>query len=99
MTGSTRSVPPFVYQGGGRLSTAPEAGPDGDRVASHLGRPPKLTPHQRREAIKRRDCGGESLAEIGHSYIRLVPLRSASDRCSHRRTDAKVHLPATAVAP
>lgn len=33
-----------------------------------LGRPFKLTPHQRREAIARRDAGGESLAEIGRSY-------------------------------
>jgi hypothetical protein len=33
-----------------------------------MGRPPKLTPHQRREAIKRRDRGGESLADIGRSY-------------------------------
>jgi DNA invertase Pin-like site-specific DNA recombinase len=34
----------------------------------HLGRPFKLTPHQKKEAIKRRDKGGESLAEIGRSY-------------------------------
>jgi DNA invertase Pin-like site-specific DNA recombinase len=33
-----------------------------------MGRPPKLTPHQKREAIKRRDAGDESLAEIGRSY-------------------------------
>jgi DNA invertase Pin-like site-specific DNA recombinase len=33
-----------------------------------MGRPPKLTPHQRREAIKRRDRGGESLPDIGRSY-------------------------------
>jgi DNA invertase Pin-like site-specific DNA recombinase len=33
-----------------------------------LGRPFKLTPHQRREAIRRRDSGMESLAEIGRSY-------------------------------
>ncbi|MFC7478169.1 recombinase family protein [Dankookia sp. GCM10030260] len=32
-----------------------------------MGRPPKLTPHQRREAVKRRDKG-ETLAEIGRSY-------------------------------
>jgi len=32
-----------------------------------MGRPPKLTPHQKREAIKRRDQG-ETLAEIGRSY-------------------------------
>src|SRR6202035_5340597 len=33
-----------------------------------MGRPPKLTPHQRREAVKRRDQGDESLADIGRSY-------------------------------
>jgi DNA invertase Pin-like site-specific DNA recombinase len=33
-----------------------------------MGRPPKLTPHQQREAIKRRDTGEESLTEIGRSY-------------------------------
>jgi DNA invertase Pin-like site-specific DNA recombinase len=33
-----------------------------------LGRKPKLTTHQQREAIKRRDRGDETLAEIGRSY-------------------------------
>ena len=33
-----------------------------------MGRKPKLTAHQKREAIKRRDRGEESLAEIGRSY-------------------------------
>ena len=33
-----------------------------------MGRPFKLTPHQQREAIKRRDQGEETLAEIGRSY-------------------------------
>jgi DNA invertase Pin-like site-specific DNA recombinase len=33
-----------------------------------LGRKPKLTPHQQREAIKRRDRCVETLAEIGRSY-------------------------------
>src|SRR6266478_5141087 len=33
-----------------------------------MGRPFKLTPHQKREAIKRRDKGEESLADIGRSY-------------------------------
>jgi DNA invertase Pin-like site-specific DNA recombinase len=33
-----------------------------------MGRPPKLTPHQKREAIKRRDAGDETLADIGRSY-------------------------------
>ena len=33
-----------------------------------MGRPPKLTAHQQKEAINRRDRGDESLTEIGRSY-------------------------------
>ena len=33
-----------------------------------MGRPPKLTTHQKKAAIKRRDHGEETLAEIGRSY-------------------------------
>jgi DNA invertase Pin-like site-specific DNA recombinase len=33
-----------------------------------MGRPPKFTPHQQKEAIKRRDSGEESLTEIRRSY-------------------------------
>jgi DNA invertase Pin-like site-specific DNA recombinase len=33
----------------------------------HMGRPAKLTPHQRREAIARRDAG-ETLVEIARTY-------------------------------
>jgi DNA invertase Pin-like site-specific DNA recombinase len=33
----------------------------------HMGRPPKLTPHQQREAIERR-AAGESLTDIARSY-------------------------------
>jgi DNA invertase Pin-like site-specific DNA recombinase len=33
-----------------------------------MGRKPKLTDHQKREAVKRRDHGKETLAEIGRSY-------------------------------
>ena len=33
-----------------------------------MGRPPKLTDHQRKEAIRRRDKGEETLADIGRSY-------------------------------
>jgi DNA invertase Pin-like site-specific DNA recombinase len=33
-----------------------------------MGRKPKLTPHQKQEALRRRDRGEESLAEIGRSY-------------------------------
>ena len=33
-----------------------------------MGRPPKLTLHQQREAIRRRDRDGETLADIARSY-------------------------------
>jgi DNA invertase Pin-like site-specific DNA recombinase len=33
-----------------------------------MGRPPKLTPHQRREALKRRDRRYETLADIARIY-------------------------------
>jgi DNA invertase Pin-like site-specific DNA recombinase len=33
-----------------------------------LGRPFKLTPHQQKEAVRRRDKGEETLTEIGRSY-------------------------------
>ena len=33
-----------------------------------MGRPPKLTPHQRREALRRRDRGSGTLADISRSY-------------------------------
>ena len=33
-----------------------------------MGRPPKLTTDQKKEAINRRDHGEETLAEIGRSY-------------------------------
>jgi DNA invertase Pin-like site-specific DNA recombinase len=33
-----------------------------------LGRKPKLTEHQRREAIRRRDIDGETVREIARSY-------------------------------
>jgi hypothetical protein len=33
-----------------------------------MGREPKLTKHQKREAIKRRERGDEMLADIGRSY-------------------------------
>jgi DNA invertase Pin-like site-specific DNA recombinase len=33
-----------------------------------MGRPPKLTPHQIKEAVRRRERGEETLAEIGRSY-------------------------------
>ena len=35
---------------------------------ARLGRKPKLTPHQQKEALARRERGEETLAEIGRSY-------------------------------
>jgi DNA invertase Pin-like site-specific DNA recombinase len=37
-----------------------------------LGRKPKLTPHQQREAIKRRDGGGEIVRDIARAPITLT---------------------------
>ena len=47
-----------------------------------MGRPPKLTPHQQKEAIKRRDSGDESLADIGRSYN--VSAATISRLTTHR---------------
>ena len=45
---------------------------EGAKRAKHrgvkLGRRPKLTEHQRKEAIRRREKGEELLTEIGRSY-------------------------------
>jgi hypothetical protein len=38
-----------------------------------MGRPPKLTPHQRRKAIKRRDTGDETLTDIGRLRRASLP--------------------------
>jgi DNA invertase Pin-like site-specific DNA recombinase len=35
---------------------------------AEMGRPSKLTARQKKEAIRRRDHGDETLAEIGRSY-------------------------------
>jgi hypothetical protein len=37
-------------------------------TASNSGRKPGLTPHQRREAIKRRDVDGETLHSVARTY-------------------------------
>jgi DNA invertase Pin-like site-specific DNA recombinase len=57
----------MAYEG---LISAPRTGEVRERAKARgmkMGRKPKLTPHQRREAIKRRDRG-ETLADIAHSY-------------------------------
>ena len=53
---------------------------DAKAHAVKFGRNPKLTPHQKREAIKRRDKDEETLRSIGCSYnvnaatiVRLAP--------------------------
>jgi hypothetical protein len=44
-----------------------------------MGRKPKLRAHQQREAIKRRESGKETLAEIGRSYNVSVGTKSSSE--------------------
>jgi DNA invertase Pin-like site-specific DNA recombinase len=46
-----------------------------------FGRPPKLNPHQRREALARREAG-ETLMDIARSYgvSHLTIMRLAGDR-------------------
>jgi DNA invertase Pin-like site-specific DNA recombinase len=63
-----------------------------------MGRPPKLTDHQRREAIKTRDNGDETLAEIGRSYnvsgwpISRLPSSSAYGAESPHRVKLQKHI-------
>ena len=62
-----------AWQAGGvraRIDTRPHRrGPRPRQGArAELGRPFKLTPHQRQEAVRRRDAGDETLTEIGRSY-------------------------------
>jgi DNA invertase Pin-like site-specific DNA recombinase len=51
----------IIAPAGARASSAPRGG-------VLFGRPRKLTPHQRREAIARRDEGFETLTDIARSY-------------------------------
>jgi hypothetical protein len=53
-----------------RASKFPSSVKDRERAKLRgvkMGRKPKLTDHQKREAIRRRDNGEETLAEIGRS--------------------------------
>jgi DNA invertase Pin-like site-specific DNA recombinase len=53
------------------ISSAPRTSEGRERAKARgvkMGRPPKLTSHQRREAIRRRDRGYETLADIARSY-------------------------------
>jgi transposase-like protein len=49
----------------------------GAAVPDKMRRKPKLTEHQKREAIRRRDHDGEPVREIARSYnvSRTVPFR------------------------
>jgi hypothetical protein len=51
-----------------RSSSASEGRERAKAKGVKMGRKPKLTEHQQREAIKRRDHGNETLAGIGRSY-------------------------------
>ena len=51
------------------LPTVPREGRERAKAKGvKFGRKPKLTPHQKREAIKRRDHEGKTLRSIGRSY-------------------------------
>jgi len=51
------------------MSTSPWRGRERAKARGvKMGRKPKLTERQKREAIRRRDHGDETLAEIGRSY-------------------------------
>jgi DNA invertase Pin-like site-specific DNA recombinase len=47
-------------------------------AGAKMGRPSNFTPHQK-EAIKRREQGEETLAEIGRSYT-VIPARVSGSR-------------------
>ena len=72
--------------GAGRLSTQAARG-------VKIGRPPKLTSHQQKEAIKRRDQGEETLADIARSYNVSAATISEAEcgylirRCPKARTE------------
>ena len=50
------------------MERTPRGRADAKAKGVKLGRKPKLTHHQKREAIKRRDEEGETLRSIGRSY-------------------------------
>src|SRR5467141_3333508 len=50
------------------IRTRTGEGRDRAKARGVLGRKPKLTDHQKREAIRRRDLDGEPLREIARSY-------------------------------
>ena len=39
-----------------------------NRAVHNMGRKPKLTPHQQREAMRRRDTKGEPVREIARTF-------------------------------
>ena len=62
-----RSAYPFCQ--GERYEVGCQEGRERAKVRGmKTGRPAKLTDHQKREAIRRRDHGEETLAYIGRSY-------------------------------
>jgi DNA invertase Pin-like site-specific DNA recombinase len=63
----------FRSLGAGRVRARPDPHPHRRRPRAKargvkLGRKPKLTSHQQREAIRRRDVDGETLADIARNY-------------------------------
>jgi DNA invertase Pin-like site-specific DNA recombinase len=60
-------APPELIRSFGRRQAA-RGRADAKANGVKFGRKPKITPHQKREAIKRRDKDGETLRSIGRSY-------------------------------
>ena len=54
-----------------------------------MDRPPKLTPHRQRKAIKRRDRGEELLADVGRNYN--VGVATISERRSVKDREQEWH--------
>jgi hypothetical protein len=66
-----RPVAELRKHGAGKVFREVASGAKTDRANARgvkPGRKPKLTDHQKREAIKRRDQGDETLADIARSY-------------------------------
>jgi DNA invertase Pin-like site-specific DNA recombinase len=59
-----------------------------------MGRPPRLMPHQQREAIRRRNAGKESLTETGRSYnVSAATISRFSPWSQHQWTILPAHRP------
>jgi hypothetical protein len=60
----------------GASRTGRRAAADAKVKGVKFGRKPKLTPHQQREAVRRRDVDGQTLRSITRSYNVSAPTIS-----------------------